>query len=70
MIGPWNHGGMAAGNPIGEFDFGVRSTGAYIDAEGMQIAWYDKWLRGMETDLDNQPPVRLFTMGINRVAAR
>lgn len=65
MIGPWNHGGMAAGNPIGEFDFGVRSTGAYIDAEGMQLAWYDKWLRGMDTDLDNQPPVRIFTMGVN-----
>jgi uncharacterized protein len=65
MIGPWNHGGMAAGNPIGEFDFGVRSTGGYIDAEGMQLAWYDKWLRGLDTDLDSQPPVRLFTMGVN-----
>ena len=65
MLGPWNHGGMGTGNPIGEFDFGVRSTGAYIDAEGMQIAWYDKWLRGMDTDLDNEPPVRVFTMGVN-----
>lgn len=65
MIGPWNHGGMAAGNPIGEVDFGTRSTGAYIDADGLQLAWYDKWLRGLETDLDAQPPVRIFTMGVN-----
>jgi hypothetical protein len=65
MIGPWNHGGMAAGNPIGEFDFGVRSTGAYIDADGLQIAWYDRWLREQDTDLDSQPPVRIFTMGVN-----
>jgi putative CocE/NonD family hydrolase len=65
MIGPWNHGGMAAGNPIGEFDFGVRSTGAYIDADELQIAWYDRWLREMDTDLDGQPSVRIFTMGVN-----
>lgn len=66
LLGPWNHGGMARGNPIGAVDFGMRSTGAVIDADGLQLAWYDRWLRGIENGVDGQPPVRLFVMGTNR----
>lgn len=63
LIGPWNHGGMVAGNPIGDYDFGVRSTGAYIDADGLQIAWFDRWLRGEESPFDDAPAARYFLMG-------
>lgn len=66
LLGPWNHVGMARGNPIGAHDFGMRSTGAVIDADGQQLAWFDRWLRGLDSGVDRQPPVRLFVMGANR----
>ncbi|MHB8648065.1 MAG: CocE/NonD family hydrolase [Thermomicrobiales bacterium] len=66
MIGPWNHGGMVRGNPIGAYDFGMRSTGGVIDADGAQLRWHDRWLRGIENGVETEPPVRLFVMGSNR----
>jgi putative CocE/NonD family hydrolase len=66
LIGPWNHGGMANGNPIGGYDFGTRSTGGYIDADGLQLRWYDRWLRGIENGIESEPRVRVFVMGANR----
>lgn len=65
LIGPWNHGGMASGNPIGEYDFGMRSTGGMIDLDGMHLRWFDRWLREVDSGLDREPPVRLFVMGSN-----
>jgi uncharacterized protein len=65
LVGPWNHGGMASGNPIGDYDFGMRSTGALIDADGLSLRWYDRWLRGIENGIENEPPVRIFVMGTN-----
>lgn len=66
LLGPWNHGGMGRGNPIGAYDFGVRSTGPLIDADGVQLAWFDRWLRGIDNGADRQAPVRLFVMGSNQ----
>ncbi|MDQ6601172.1 MAG: CocE/NonD family hydrolase [Chloroflexota bacterium] len=66
LLGPWNHGGMARGNPIGAYDFGMRSTGAVIDVDGIHLRWYDRWLRSIENGMDAEPPVRLFVMGTNR----
>lgn len=66
MIGPWNHGGMQGGNPIGGLDFGIRSTGAIIDEGGMHLRWYDRWLRDEDNGADREPPVRLFVMGAGR----
>ncbi len=66
VMGPWNHGGMRSGNPIGNVDFGVRSTGGYIDEGGLHLRWYDRWLRDIDTPDESDAPVRLFTMGRNR----
>ncbi|HUG14669.1 MAG TPA: CocE/NonD family hydrolase [Thermomicrobiales bacterium] len=66
LVGPWNHGGMRTGNPIGDIDFGMRSTGAVIDADGIHLRWYDRWLRGVDNGVDGEPPVRVFVMGANR----
>lgn len=66
IIGPWNHGGMVNGNPIGSYDFGSFSTGAYLDSDGLHLAWYDRWLRGQESAFDDQPPARVFVMGAGR----
>ncbi len=66
VVGPWNHGGMVRGNPIGAYDFGMRSTGAVIDADAAQLRWYDRWLRSIENGVDREPPIRLFVMGSNQ----
>jgi len=66
IIGPWNHSGMRRGNPIGAVDFGVHSTGGDIDIDGQHLRWYDRWLRGIENGVDDDPAVRLFVMGAKR----
>ena len=43
----------------------MRSTGAVIDADGIQLRWFDRWLRGIENGVEREPPVRLFVMGAN-----
>ncbi|RIK38917.1 MAG: X-Pro dipeptidyl-peptidase [Chloroflexi bacterium] len=63
LLGPWNHGGMRAGNPIGDWNFGMRSTGAYIDEGNIHLRWYDRFLRGLENGVDDEPRVRLWVMG-------
>lgn len=65
ILGPWNHGGMRQGNPIGSYNFGTRSTGAEIDINGVMLRWYDHWLRGIDNGVDQDQPVRLFVMGTN-----
>lgn len=66
LVGAWNHGGMKAGNPIGEMDFGTRATGSAIDEGGIHLRWYDRWLRGIDNGIEREPPVRVFVMGANR----
>jgi putative CocE/NonD family hydrolase len=66
LIGPWNHSGMRAGNPIGDADFGVASTGDAIDVDGLHLRWYDHWLRDADNGVDSEPPVRIFVMGDRR----
>ncbi len=65
LLGPWNHSGMRRGNPIGAVDFGLRSTGAHLDVDGLHLRWYDRWLRGLDNGVDDEPPIRLFVMGAN-----
>jgi len=61
IIGPWHHGhiGSAVG---GDVDFGPHSD---LDLAGEHLRWYDQRLRGIDTGIDDEPPVRIFTMGEN-----
>jgi uncharacterized protein len=65
IVGPWRHGDPTLGNPIGEADFGPRSTGAAIDVPGLTFRFFDHWLKGKVGIEEDQPPVRLFVMGDN-----
>lgn len=65
LIGPWFHGIPWLANPVGQVDFGLASAGAAFDLEGMQIRWFDHWLKGEETGILDEPPVRIFVMGAN-----
>lgn len=60
VVGPWVHG---ASTKVGEIDFGneARFKKLYL-----QKNWFDHWLKGKDTDIDNWAPLRIFVMGINK----
>jgi len=67
LIGPWSHGNMT--NPIGEMNFGLASTAGFIDLQidfmNLQLRWFDHWLKGKDTGMLGEAPIKLFVMGAN-----
>lgn len=59
LMGPWTHGGWEA-TFAGEIDFGVD---AIINYNDLRLAWFDHFLKGMDTEVADWPPVRVFVMG-------
>jgi uncharacterized protein len=64
LIGPWVHGCDIPNNSEGP-KFGPQSTWMAIDFTGMHIKWFDRWLKGIDNGIDNDPPIRIFVMGDN-----
>lgn len=68
LIGPWTHVGRA--NPVGQRNFGFGASAAFVNLErdlgGIQLRWFDHWLKGEENGVLDEPPVRIFVMGANR----
>jgi putative CocE/NonD family hydrolase len=68
LVGPWTH--SASSNPVGELNFGFGSQAAFIDLrydfQSLQLRWFDHWLRGIDTGLLGEAPVKIFVMGANR----
>lgn len=59
IMGPWNHG--ALDQPYaGEAYFGPLAALEYND---LRLRWFDQTLRGAETGLLDEAPVRIFVMG-------
>lgn len=67
LIGPWSHGGVT--NPIGELNFGFGASAAFIDLQidfvSLQVRWFDHWLKGRDTGMLEEAPIKLFVMGAN-----
>jgi hypothetical protein len=66
LIGPWAHlfpYTSPTSTGTGEIDFGPA---ALIDLHGVQLRWFDHWLKGIDTGLLDEPPVKIFVMGENR----
>jgi len=59
IMGPWTHGMMGLTHS-GDVDFG---PGAGIDFDALQLRWFDYWLRGVDTGIMEEPPVKIFVMG-------
>jgi len=59
IMGPWTHGMMDL-NHSGDVDFG---PGAGIDFDALQLRWFDHWLKGLDTGIMKEPPVKIFVMG-------
>ncbi len=60
LMGPWGHA-VNRDSKLGEVDFGA---GAIIDLRGEQLAWFDRWLKGIGT-AEPVTPARIFIMGEN-----
>ena len=68
LLGPWAH--SAYTNPIGERNFGYGAQLAFMDLRvdflSLQLRWFDHWLKGIDTGIMEEPPVRIFVMGLDR----
>lgn len=64
MVGPWAHGQFE--DYQGDISFGMSSSGLASGLEGLQVRWFDRWLKGIDNGIDSEPPVRIFVMGANR----
>lgn len=61
VMGPWAHG--VGGRKTGDLDFG---EGAKFSVSLWQFKWFEYWLKGRETGVQDWPPYYLFVMGENR----
>lgn len=69
IIGPWSHQvspwGRAPIGPNGEYQDRTFGLGAHWDIVDMHTRWYDQQLKGIDTGIDDEPPIKLFVMGAN-----
>jgi uncharacterized protein len=49
LFGPWSHMSTAYSLP-----------GPHLDLVPEMIAWWDRWLRGVDNGIDQDPPIRVF----------
>ena len=66
LIGPWAHlfpYTSPTSTGTGDIDFGPA---ALIDLHEVQLRWFDHWLKGIDTGILDEPPVKIFVMGENR----
>jgi putative CocE/NonD family hydrolase len=63
LIGPWAHG-----DSFGWFSgrsYGFASNYLAVDPTGIHLRWFDHHLKGIDNGVEDDPPVRLFVMGID-----
>lgn len=65
LIGPWSHS-VPFTNVVGEVDYGVGSCPPSVDIDGLQLRWFDHWLKGAADEVNDDPPISVFVMGINK----
>ncbi|MBM3458375.1 MAG: CocE/NonD family hydrolase, partial [Armatimonadetes bacterium] len=61
IVGPWAHA-LSVSPRTGDVDFGPHSQ---VDLDAMELRWFDYWLKGEENGILDEPPLRLFIMGVN-----
>ncbi|MDH3272684.1 MAG: CocE/NonD family hydrolase [Gemmatimonadota bacterium] len=65
ILGPWTHGDRSL-TYAGDVDFGPDAT---LDGQlagdfwELRVRWFDRWLRGVDNGVDEEPTVRYFLMG-------
>jgi putative CocE/NonD family hydrolase len=61
LVGPWGHTGAPA-RKVGQLDFGPEAD---LAGPQLMLRWFDYWLKGIDTGVLDDPPVRYFLMGQN-----
>ena len=61
IVGPWVHG-LSISQRTGDIDFGANSM---VDLDALETRWFDYWLKGIDNGIVDEPPLRLFIMGVN-----
>lgn len=65
IIGPWSHGTNWTAS-YHEQEFGLHASGDAANLAGVQLRWMERWVKGIENGIDQEPPVRIFVMGSNQ----
>jgi putative CocE/NonD family hydrolase len=64
IVGPWIHGPANIDNRFaGEFDYGPDAA---LKINDLRLPWFDHWLKGAQTGIMDDAPVRIFVMGRNK----
>ncbi|MCY8086371.1 CocE/NonD family hydrolase [Bacillus sonorensis] len=63
IIGPWQH--LDHSHQSGEKNFSLAAHSASIDLNGIHLRWFDHFLKGIDTGMVNEAPIKLFVMGEN-----
>jgi putative CocE/NonD family hydrolase len=61
IIGPWTHMNFTGSFP--EREFGTAASSDAIDLTGIQLRWFDRWLKEVENGVEQEAPVLIFVMG-------
>ncbi len=62
IVGPWAHGSTMV--TLGwDADFG---SDANYDTDTLFLRWFDSRLKGMNSGLGSEPPIKIFVMGANK----
>jgi putative CocE/NonD family hydrolase len=48
-----------------ERTYGLMASGDAADLVGIQLRWYDHWLKGEDNGVEQDKPVKLFVMGLD-----
>lgn len=60
LVGAWAH--LPWGRKVGAVDYGSEAASV---CDRAQIRWFDQFLKGIDTGLLDEPPVKLFELGSN-----
>lgn len=62
IIGPWTHMNFSGSFP--DREFGSSASDNFIDLTGIQLKWFDQWLKE-DNAPDHNPSVMIFVMGMD-----
>jgi putative CocE/NonD family hydrolase len=66
VVGPWHHDQYwGKGTTVGDEDFGPAAQLGNDKIIELTLRWFDYWLKGEQTGIVEEKPVRLFVMGSN-----
>ncbi|MCI0834669.1 MAG: CocE/NonD family hydrolase [Chloroflexi bacterium] len=65
ILGPWNHVSMRGKGVsyVGEVEFGESAHWGDRVLNQERFRWFDHWLKGIDTGVEDDDPVRIFVMG-------